>query len=389
VAVLFAACGDSATGPGGTGGFPTQFSQAITLPELDSILTDGPTRVEIKLVNGSLVAREVEVKEAEELRDKEEIESRITAIDPAGTVTLALGGLVVGFDGNTQFEAEDGQHLTMQEFITRVQDALAAGEHPPVEAERRPADTPQDPGDATFLASELELDDEADEDEIEINVDGDNFATNTPPPPDAILTVLGLAIELDVTGGVTEIESEIDDDMNETEFEGMVTSVSGSSFTLTDGTVVNIVDDTEIEQSDDADELGSLAEVERALAAGFLVEAEGEGIATGSNPLTITASEVEFEIEDEDDDLPCALEFEDRVTSVDVAGRTLTLASGTIVRVTDDRLIDPMGDLLTLQAAADAIDAGQVVRADGHAELVDAGPPMTLNALDIKIEDNS
>lgn len=386
LAAVLAGCSDSVMAPSAGGGFPTQFAQSITLSELDSLLADGPTRVEIKLVNGSLVAREVEVKEAEDLRDEEEIESRITAIDPAGTVTLALGGLVVDFDANTEFEADDDSHLTMQEFITRVQDALAAGENPPVEAKRHPSDAPQDPDDATFLASELELDDEADEDEIEINVDGDNLAGNATPPPDAILTVLNLPIELDVSGGVTELESEIDDDMDETEFEGMVASVSGSSFTLTDGTVVEIVDGTEIEQSDDHDELGSLAEVEQALAAGFLVEAEGEGVAIGSNPLTIAASEVEFEIEDEDDDLPGALEFEDRVASVDVAGRTLTLAGGTAVQVATDQLIDTTGDLLTLQAASDAIDAGRNVRAEGHAELVSAGPPMTLNALDIEIE---
>ncbi len=388
-ALLFAACSGDSMGPGASAGFPIAFSRAITLPELDSILASGPARVEIKLVNGSLVARRVEVEEAEDLMDEEEIESRITAIDPAGNVTLALGGLVVDFDAGTEFEAEDGQHLTMQEFITRVQDALAAGENPPVEAKRNPADTPPDPGDATFLATKLELDDEADEDEIEINVDGDNYATTTTPPPDAILTVLGLAIELDVSGGVTVIEAEIDDDREEVDFEGMVESVSGSSFTLTDGTVVNIVPDTEIEEADDDDELGSLAEVEQALADGFLVEADGEGVVTGSNPLTITASEVEFEIEDDDDDLPHALHFDDRVTSVDVAGRTLTLANGTIVQVADDQLIDHSGDLLTLQAASDAVDAGRNVEAEGHAELVDVGPPMVLNALDIKIEDDS
>lgn len=388
-AVVFAACSDSATGPGGSTGFPTQFSRTITLPELDSILNDGPARVEIKLLNGSLVAREVEVEEDEDMQDREEVESRITAIDPAGNLTLALGGLVIGFDAGTEFKMEDSQRLTMTEFVTRVQDALAAGQNPPVEAKRSPAAEPQDPDDANFFATRLELDDEADDDKIEINVDGDNFSSNSPPPPDAILRVLDLPIELDVTGGRTEIEAEIDDDRDEVDFEGMVESVNGSSFTLANGTVVEIVDGTEIESGDDDDELGSLSEVEFAIGAGFLVEAEGEGVVTGENPLTITASEVEFEIEDEDDDLPGALEFEHRVASVDVAGRTLTLATGTVVQVANDQLIDPSGDLLTLQAASDAVDAGRDVRAEGHAELVDAGPPATLNALDIKIEDDS
>jgi hypothetical protein len=299
ISVLFAGCNsDSATGPAAAAGLGS-FAQSITLPEFENVLINAPTRVEIKLINGILVAREVEVKEREELQEEEEIESRITAIDPAGNLTLSLGGLVVGFNAGTRFETEDG-HLSMQEFVTRVQDALAEGRNPAVEAKRNPADTPQAPDDATFLATELELDHDADEDEIEINVDGDNFATTATPPPDAILTVLNLPIELDVTGGVTEIESEIEDDRwEEVDFEGFVTSVSGSSFTIGDGTVIEIRDDTEIERGDDRDELGSLAEVERALAAGLRVEADGEGVIVGTEPRTIVASEVEFEVEND------------------------------------------------------------------------------------------
>ncbi len=353
-------------------------------------MVSGPNRVEIKLVNGTLVAREVEVKESEELFDEEEIESRISSIDPAGSVTLTLGGgFAVGFNAGTDFEAEDGRRISMQDFITRVQDALAVGRNPAVEAKRNPTAAPQDPNDATFIASELELDDEADDQKIEINVDGDNFASNASPPPDAILTVLGMGVELNVSGGVTELESEVDDDNSERDFEGIVAAVNGSSFTLTDGTVIEIVSGTEIDDADDSDELGSLGEVAAALANGLIVEAEGEGDVTGTNPLTITAKEVEFEVEDEDDNLPGALEFQDRVASVDVAGRTLTLANGTVVQVATDQLIDPLGDLLSLQATDAAVQAQRLVRAEGHAALVSAGPPMVLNALDIKIEDDS
>jgi len=390
MAALVAACnGENTTGPGTGGGNPTLFAQAITLPQFENILSAGPARVEIKLIEGTLVAREVEVEEAEEMLDEEEVESRVTAIS-SSNMTLAFGGLVVDFDGNTKFEAEDGQDLSMQEFINRVQAALNAGENPPVEAKRPPAATPQDPDVATFLATKIEFDDEADEDELKINVDGDNLSTNATPPPDAILRVLNLPIELDVSGGRTELESEIDDDtLDETEFESLVESVSGSTVTLTNGMVVTIVDDTEFDDCDDADELCSLTEVQTALAMGFLVEADGEGVVTGTGPLSITASKVEFEIEDDDDDLPGTIEFQGAVTSVDVSGRTLTLASGTVVAVSTDQIIDPLGDLFTLQAAADAIAAGANVRAEGDAELVDAGPPRQLNALAIKIEDDT
>lgn len=165
--------------------------------------------------------------------------------------------------------------------------------------------------------------------------------------------------------------------------------MNGSSFTLTDGTVIEIVTGTEVDDADDSDELRSLGDVAVALANGLIVEAEGEGDVTGTNPLTITAKEVEFEVEDEDDNLPGALEFQDRVASVDVAGRTLTLANGTVVQVATDQLIDPTGDLFSLQATDAAVQAQRIVRAEGAAELVDAGPPMVLNALSIKIEDDS
>jgi hypothetical protein len=146
----------------------------------------------------------------------------------------------------------------------------------------------------------------------------------------------------------------------------MTTRTRGSTFALTDGTIIEIISgSTEIDDADDPDELGSLAEVEQALLQGLIVEAEGEGEITGTNPLSIAASEVEFEIEDDDDNLPGALEFEDRVTSVDVAGRTLTLASGTIVQVADDQLIDPLGDLLTLHAGRRPGRAGGCWAADG------------------------
>lgn len=388
LAALVAGCsGEKTLGPGSGGGVPTQFAQSITLPEFEGILGTGPARVEIKLVNGSLVAREIEVKEAEEMQTREKIESRVAAIDPGGSVTLELGGLVIGFDGATQFEAEDGEHLTMQAFITRVQDALAAGRNPPVDARRAPADAPQAPGDATFLAGRLELDDEADDDKIEINIGDANLAVSQTPPPDAVLTVLNLPIEIDVTGGRTRLESETHDDRQRVEFDGIVVAVGASSVTLMDGTVIQILDDTEIDDADDDDELGSLAAVEQALAAGLIVEAEGKGVVVaGTDVRTIAASEIEFEVEGNDDDLPGRLEFDGAVASVDVGARSLTLANGTMVHVADDGLIDTQGDLLTLQAAADAVAGGQNVRAEGHAELEDVGPPRVVNALGIKIE---
>jgi hypothetical protein len=50
---------------------------------------------------------------------------------------------------------------------------------------------------------------------------------------------------------------------------------------------------------------------------------------------------------------------------VDLAARALTLASGTVVRVTSATTIDTRGDLFTLESTADAVAAGRPVRAEG------------------------
>ena len=407
VALAGSACSDG-TGPSAG----ALFSREITVPEFDSTLADaGVVRVEIELVPGGLVAREVEIEDTDDITDEEKIESRVTAISAgAGTLTLALGGLTVSFDAGTEFEADDEESLTQADFVARIEAALAAGEQPAVEVERNPAAAPQAPGDATFLADEIELDDEADEPEIEINIAAANLAINGTPPPDAILTVLGLAIELRVSEGITELESEVEDERDEREFEGVVASVdlTARTVTLTDGTLIRIVAGTEGHDDgdgddddhgghgpgavmltawhdDEGDELETLEAVAAALAAGAVVEAEGRGRVESATPLVIVAAEIEFEVEDDADDVPGAVEFEATVTAADVVAGTLTLAGGTVVRITGTTVFDAEGDLLTLQAVVDALAAGDPVRAEGDAT-VESMTPRVLVALEVKIE---
>ncbi len=396
LATLFLAtsgCNDDATAPNvpNLPGGVTRFSEEITVTQLRDALIAGPRRVEIKLVPGSLVAREIELERPEELFDEEEIEGRITAIDPAGSVTLELAGLQVGFTASTRFRAEDSDDLTLAEFVQRVQDDLAAGKLPPVEAKRDPAADPQDPDDPTFIAEELELDDEADEPEIEINVDGDNLLD--PGTGDCDATALAclrvLAVTVAIQDGVTELEEETDEAAGKQEFEGIVAAVDpvGGTVTLMGGAVIRIVEGTEIEfDDDDEDELASLDEVAQALTAGFIVEAEGKGVVETADPLTIVAIEIEFEIEDDADDLPGAVEFEAMVTSVDPAARSFTLANGTEVTLADDAIIETEGDLLTLEAVETALAANQPVRAEGDAIVVSMGPPLVLEAFKVKFE---
>lgn len=384
-------CNDDSTGPN-VPNLPgaTRFSEEITVTQLRDALIAGPSRVEIKLVPGSLVAREVELERPEDLFDDEEIESRITAIDPAGTVTLELAGLQVGFNASTRFRAEGSVDLTLAEFAQRVEDALAMGTQPPVEAKRNPAADPQDPDDPTFIAEELELDDEADEPKIEINVDGDNLLDPGAADCDAaaLACVRVLAVTVAIQDGVTELEAKTDDAAGEREFEGVVTAVDpvAGEVTLMGGATIRIVEGTEIELDDDGDELASLDEVSQALAAGSIVEADGKGVVEIADPLTIVAIEIEFEIEDNADDVPGAVEFEATVATVDPTAGSFTLANGTEVSLAVDVIIENDGDLLTLEAVEAALTGNQPVRAEGDAVVVSIGPPLVLEAFKVKFE---
>ncbi|MFQ5810265.1 MAG: hypothetical protein ACE5JM_11655 [Armatimonadota bacterium] len=313
---------------------------------------------------------------------------------PAGTLTLQLDGLQVGFDASTRFRSEDKSSLTRAEFVTRVQDALQTGQ-PPVKVKRMAPSVPQDPTDASFLASDIKLDNEADEREIEMNMDEDNFLDPGTGGCDAALlgcvNVLGLLIELQ--DGVTKFEEEMPDVTGEQEFEGIVSSVdlTARTVTLADATVIQIVDgETDIEgNSDDSEKLTSLEAVDQALMDGQLVEADGEGMVQGTDPLTILAIKVEFEIEDDEDGIPGAVEFEGIVASVDLSATppTITLTDNTVIQiVAGTTVIDPTGDLVDLN---DVAASGTPVKAEGHANVLDIGPPRLLEALDVKFETGS
>jgi len=383
------ACSDATTGPAET----SALSHEISSGELGQALATAPARVEIKLERGTLLAREVELKTSDEMTDEEYVRGQVTAVSASGgtgTLTFEIGDLAVTFTASARFrEDDDSGDLTFDAFVTRIENALAAGIQPSVRAKRPPAAQPQAPDDATFAATDLRIRDRSESPKLELNVDADNFVANDAPPPEAWLHVLGLEIELRST---TEIEAD-DDDRDEAEVKGIVASVdvAGGSVTLASGTVILVTDATSFDDDGDHDgddeHLTSLPAVQDALAAGQTVEAEAEGAEQSTNPLTILAHEVEFEIEDDDDGAQGqGFEFESTVQSADVGAGVLVLGNGATVRLTDATVISGLGDLLTLQAVADAVAAGKLVRAEGRATVESAGPPATLVALTVKWE---
>jgi hypothetical protein len=300
------------------------FSRQITLPTAQGILAAGPTRVKIDVIPGGLTARRVVLKQDEQLSRPERIDSRVMKLavatsGSADTLLLELGGIRVVVNSSTVFRGEDEDPATPteeSEFVMRLQTLLAAGHHPFVEVRRPPPAAPQAPGDSSFVAQELRLDEAADRPSIEMNVAAANFIPNMgTPPPDAWLKVLSRKIELRVSDGTTRIEQQGPRTTGELRFDGRVKSVdlTANTATLTDGTLLRIVAGTEIEAGEGPDgreedgpgarddgTLGSIAAVQTALAAADTVVARGEGLLESMSPRTFDVIEVRFQIKEVD-----------------------------------------------------------------------------------------
>ncbi|MDX1450632.1 MAG: hypothetical protein R3246_16410, partial [Acidimicrobiia bacterium] len=288
------------------------------------------------------------------------------------------------FDDGTRFRVAGGEDITFDDFVTQVQAALGAGIHPAVKAERDPPASPQAPDDPAFHATELRLDTDLEQPEIELNVDRDNLRRNDAPPPDGWLTLLGLEIELRVSEGITEIEVERPD-VAALEFEGVVTSVDldEGSFRLDDGTVVKLVDRTEMVESDEhAHRLRRLAAVKEAIEEGLTIVAWGKGAIESTDPLVLVALHVAFEV-----DRSTLEEFHGVIASVDVEARSLTLEDGTVIRLiglTHFALSDGwhLSDDL-LRRVAEAMANGHRI-ATGGVGVVVGEDPLTFIALKIR-----
>jgi Domain of unknown function (DUF5666) len=399
--LLLAACDQMSSGPRSVA--PIQFSRAATLPDVQSQLITGPARVEVSVVPGTLTARRVEIEERNQLTRPERVRSRVTAITAGtdtATLTLELGGLHIAVNGSTQLRPDDGDRdgqasvATLADFVARIQADLAAGRNPAVNASRQPPAQPQAPDDGGFLAATLQLDEGNNHSLIQVNVAAANLTTNATPPPDALLKVLGVNLELRVSDGTTQLRVETDAAEGAAEFHGAVKSVdqTAKTVTLMDGTVIRIVAGSEFEarEGDEDDHLTTLAAVQDALTAGKTVKAEGRGLVDTTNPLTLDAIRIEFEVEGEELPPPVMMvEFRDTVASVDVAGSTLTLGNGAVITVTAQTRLDQDGSLKTLQAVADSLAAHARVEAEGVGTLTSAGPPLAVTALFVELKTTS
>src|SRR3989449_527804 len=102
-----AACDHSPSGPGSNS---IQFSRTVSLPDAQSLLQTGPTRVEVRVIPGTLVARRVELEQSSEMTRPEQVRSRVTAVTSAtgtATFTLEVGGLPKAANGATMIRHGD------------------------------------------------------------------------------------------------------------------------------------------------------------------------------------------------------------------------------------------------------------------------------------------
>ncbi len=282
------ACGAEPSGPSTPG---ATFTQVMSLSQFDSTLGTGATRLEVKLVPGGLVAREVHV-ESDDAEEK--ITSQISAIDPvAGTVTLTLGGIMVSYGSGTRFRTPSRSRVSRSEWEAAVASALAAGAQPPIEARRPQPATPQAPTDGLFTATDLRIEDRVDEPAMEVYVDSANFQSVAAPPPVAILTVFNLPIEITSSTSISLHSPDGTVPSGAVEFQGAVASAdpAAGTITLAGGTVVTVGSLS----FDPKGDLFDLDAVAAAVAAGKPVRAEGRGTAQSASAVTAESIKVEVD----------------------------------------------------------------------------------------------
>jgi hypothetical protein len=208
-------------------------------------------------------------------------------------------------------------------------------------------------------------------------VDRDNLTIVDQPPPDAILTVLGLGLEIRVSEGLTELILD-EDERREVAFEGLVTGVrlDQDLFVLSSGDreiMVRVADQTRL--SLDGEPIGSLAPIARALEAGLVVWAGGEGVVRQDGD-AVLALVVRFKTRNGSE----AVSFGGRVRELDVERGILVIAEGPVVKIGTDTRLSVNGEPVeTLDRVAAALEAGLAAWAFGEGT-VEAGSDVVLAA---------
>lgn len=364
------------------------FVQTLDVQSFQSLVVQSASQVEVTLLPGGLTASELSLRPSGQ-SPEERIQSRAVNYSvngAAGSLTLALGGLVVTFDENTRFFFGSDE-IDVLTFMSQITGNLDEGFDLPVVAERAIPAVAQDPDDGTFLADAIAIESDGSP-QLRIEVDADNVEMATDPQPgepDGFLNVLGIQIQLRVSDGTTELEQEDHDFEVIEDFESKVSTVEVDEMlvTLMDGSTVRIADRTEIVQSDEL--LGALTAVAEAVAQGQEVLAWGRGAVDSGDPLVLIAIKISFLAMDEEE--PMVEEFEGVVDGVSMDAGTFTLTDGTVVRITDGTEVVAYNDMSpnSLGGIVEKLEAGYEVVAWGTGT-VEGEEPLMLEGVRVVLK---
>jgi hypothetical protein len=361
--VLVGACSDG-LGPGAD---ELLQEEGLSLSEFDQQVGGTIARVDIVLRENGPVAGRVVIKTGDEVEGDERLLGMVTGIaveGDEGVLTLAYG-VQVTFDAETDFAGLGDDVIGFEQFVGHMTEALALGREPRIKAVRRAMIPPQDPDDPGFRAALIRVTDDPVPAVLSLNVDRDNLALMENPPPDAILTVLGLPIEIRVSEGLTELILDRDE-RHEVAFEGKVVAVREGGLSLQlrhhDRTItVRVVDRTRL--AFNGEEITSLEPIARALEAGQLIVAAGEGLRRDGDE-AILAIAIRFKTVEGDRQ---EVSFGGVVRELDADAGLMVLVEGPTVKIGPDTRLKVNGVLVeSLGRIVEALEAGLTVHAFGE-----------------------
>jgi hypothetical protein len=173
------------------------------------------------------------------------------------------------------------------------------------------------------------------------------------------------------------IRLENGDVFDDDEFEGLVTetNLENQTITISNGQVIQITDETEI---DDDSEFLTLGEVVDAINNGRRIVAEGDYYRPDENENLWIATEVEFELEEN--------EFEDFILNINLSDSSITLVTNELFYIAPETDIEFEDEFSSLQDIADALDQNLPVFAEGDFYIDPETERYVLTEVDFELE---
>lgn len=386
------------------------YDTSISFPETQVLLERGARRLslEVQPAAGYVLVDELRVRSDDELLDNELLTVRVeesafreltTEGGCAGTIAGTPAGLIRFDEDFTTFQSNDAD-ITCGDFVSLLTDLVEGGNAPLLTASRTPSPLPQDPDDPVFFAQDLtiaEQDSSPDEGrDIRLNADADSLETcaGMSAPFDCVGALRLLDEPFISVDGVTELSTSFPLELIIFHLEDApVRSASPTSgqLVLTDGTIVSVVDGTQISGAKPNGEppsdtqLTTAQAVESALAAGEVVVVSGHAVLQTSLPIQLVGIELDLQIDTSATPPPENQTIAFQAPVLDVAPEVgiITLPLETDVRVTKATAIE--GDYTNLASLDDVVGNGGAVRAEVVGTVEETEPRLVVLAKSVRL----